>query len=287
MFAMVLHGGAIAREGGDYAEEEAHMRHLVENARAHFSAGGAAIDMAVETVREMERAGLYVAGRGASPTEEGRYELDAAVMDGRNRRAGGIAALDGFDQAIGIARCVMEKTPHVLLVGQGARAFALGEGFELAADASVFTHRGSNARREGRTNLPFGTVGCVALDQSGAVASATSTAGIFGKMPGRVGDSPLIGAGTWADENCAVSCTGHGEYFIRTSAASQLAFRLRFAKESLQEAAAAVLEDVVALGGSGGMIAVSSSGEVAMPFASAGMKRAALFPDGRVTVEIF
>lgn len=287
MFAMVLHGGAIAREGGDYAEEEAHMRHLVENARARLSAGGAAIDIAVETVREMERAGLYVAGRGASPTKEGRYELDAAVMDGRSRRAGGIAALDGFDQAIGIARCVMEQTPHVLLAGQGARTFALGRGFELVADTSIFTHRGSNPREERRTDLPFGTVGCVVLDQSGAVASATSTAGTFGKIPGRVGDSPLIGAGTWADENCAVSCTGHGEYFIRTSAASQLAFRLRFAKESLQKAAAAVLEDVVALGGSGGMIAVSSSGEVAMPFASAGMKRAALFPNGRVTVEIF
>lgn len=289
IYTMALHGGAISRRGDAYTEEKKHMQLLAETARRDLAAGESALDLAVRIVREMERSGLYVAGRGASPTAEGRYELDAAVADGRSRRAGAVAALEGFDHAVDIARYAMDETPHVLLAGEGAAVFAREMGFKPIADKSVFTHRGnpSGAKGSGGVDVPFGTVGCVVLDRSGALAAATSTAGIFGKMPGRVGDSPLIGSGTWADDNCAVSCTGHGEYFIRVSAASQLAFRLRFSKESLQGASSAVLEDVVALGGSGGLIAVSSSGEVAMPFASAGMKRAVLFPDGRVTVGIF
>jgi len=283
---LALHGGAGAIPDRPYDAEIAAMRAIAEAARERLFAGASALDVAVETVAALEACGLFVAGRGSSANAAGRFELDAAVMDGPTRRAGAVAALEGFKSPVAAARAVMETTPHVMLVGDGAAALARDAGLAAIESADWFTpvRRHPAATPAGLTH---GTVGCVVRDGEGRLAAATSTGGVFGKRLGRVGDAPIPGAGTWADELVAVSCTGLGEYFIRTAAAAQLAFRMRLADESLADAAQAVLDDVAALGGDGGLIAVTVQGEVLTPYNSKGMNRAVLQPDGTITAEVF
>jgi isoaspartyl peptidase/L-asparaginase-like protein (Ntn-hydrolase superfamily) len=287
MTALILHGGAGARRERDYGREVAHMREVVEAMKARLDAGDGALDVAVEAVVLLEDSGLYVAGRGASPNLAGAYELDASLMDGATRRAGAVAALQGFRNPVRAARAVMERTPHVMLAGEGAALFALDQELEPIGDETAwFTHAGQGEDNHPPGALSHGTVGCCVLDRDGRLAAATSTAGVFGKMPGRVGDTPIPAAGTWADENVAVSATGQGEYFIRIAACAQTGWRVA-AGEALAEASRAVIDEIGAMGGDGGLIALDRHGNIAAPFNSQGMKRAWLTPSGDIGVEVF
>lgn len=291
-FSLALHGGAGARRSRDYAREIAHMRGLVEAARDRLAADGNALDVAVDTAAALEASGLYVAGRGASPNDAGEFELDACLMDGTAGRIGAVAALQGFQSPIRVARAVMERSPHVLLAGEGAARFAVAHGADRIDDpAAWFTRAGRDEANHppglAAAALAHGTIGCVVRDADGRLAAATSTGGVFGKLAGRVGDSPIAGAGAWADRAVAISCTGQGEYFVRVAAAAQVAHRMRFAGQTLAAAADAVLAEIAALGGDGGLIAVDAAGHIAMPFVSEGMKRAALLPDGTITAAAF
>ena len=285
--ALILHGGAGARREREYTREIAHMGEVVAAMKARLDAGAPALDVAVEATVLLEDSGLYVAGRGASPNLAGAYELDASLMDGSTRKAGAVAALQGFRNPVVAARAVMDRTPHVMLTGEGASLFALDQGLEPIADeAAWFTRAGQGEDNHPPGTLTHGTVGCCVLDREGRLAAATSTAGVFGKMPGRVGDTPILGAGSWADDRVAVSGTGQGEYFIRVAACAQVSWRVG-AGQTLAEAARAVIEEIGAMGGDGGLIALDRDGNITAPFNSQGMKRAWLTPDGEIGVEVF
>jgi len=287
MTALILHGGAGARRERNYDAEVVHMREVVEAMKARLDAGDSALDVATAAVVMLENSGLYVAGRGASPNLAGAYELDASIMDGATRRAGAVAALQGFRSPVVAARAVMDRTPHVLLAGEGAALFAHDQGLEPIADeAAWYTHAGQGEDNYPPGTLSHGTVGCCVLDAQGRLAAATSTAGVFGKMPGRVGDTPIPAAGTWADDRVAASGTGQGEYFIRVAATGQVGWRVG-AGQSLGEATQAVIDEIGAMGGDGGLIALDAQGNIAHPFNSQGMKRAWLTPAGEIGVEVF
>jgi beta-aspartyl-peptidase (threonine type) len=285
--ALILHGGAGARRERNYDAEVVHMRQVVEAMKARLDAGASAVDVAVEAVVMLEDSGLYVAGRGASPNLAGAYELDASLMDGASGKAGAVAALQGFRNPVVAARAVMDRTPHVMLAGEGAALFAHDQGLEPIGDeAAWFTQAGQGEDNHPPGTLSHGTVGCCVLDSEGRLAAATTTAGVFGKMPGRVGDTPIPAAGTWADEHAAVSCTGQGEYFIRVAAAARTAIGVA-AGQTLAEASQAVIDRIGGLGGDGGMIALDRQGNIAAPYNSQGMKRAWLTTDGEIGVQVF
>ena len=277
--ALILHGGAGARRERNYDAEVAHMRAVVEAMKARLDAGASAVDVAVEAVVMLEDSGLYVAGRGASPNLAGAYELDASLMDGASGKAGAVAALQGFRNPVVAARAVMDRTPHVMLAGEGAALFAHDQGLEPIGDEEAWFTRAGKGEDNHPPALSHGTVGCCVLDAEGRLAAATSTAGVFGKMPGRVGDTPIPAAGTWADDCAAVSCTGQGEYFIRVAAqaADAVDHGLRGLGQGLTGG----------LGGDGGLIALDREGNIAQPYNSQGMKRAWLTTDGEIGVQVF
>jgi L-asparaginase / beta-aspartyl-peptidase len=287
MTALILHGGAGARRERNYDREVVHMREVVEAMKARLDAGAPALDVAVEAVVMLEDSGLYVAGRGASPNLAGQYELDASLMDGDGRRPGAVAALQGFRNPIRAARAVLDHTPHVMLVGEGAAAFCADQGLERVENPEVwFTRAGQGEDNHPPGTLSHGTVGCCVLDAEGRLAAATSTAGVFGKLPGRVGDTPILAAGTWADDRIAASGTGQGEYFMRVAATAQVSWRVA-AGQSLAEATRGVIDEIGSLGGDGGLIALDRHGNIAQPYNSQGMKRAWLTTEGEIGVEVF
>jgi isoaspartyl peptidase/L-asparaginase-like protein (Ntn-hydrolase superfamily) len=278
-WTLVLHGGAGVTPSRDYSAVEAHLLALATSGAARLETGATALDTVQWAVAEMEASGLYVAGRGSAPNRAGIVEFDAAIMDGHGPRAGAVAAIQDVRSPITAARAVMERTPHVLLAGDGATAFAREAGLPAIGNDPDFFRLAVGVEpheleAEG-DSLAHGTVGAVALDRAGRLAAATSTGGLFGKRPGRVGDTPIPGAGTWADDAIAISCTGIGEHFILAGGAGDVAARIRYAGLPPGAAAEAMLARVAALGGNGGLIAVGKDGVPVFAWNSGGLKRAA------------
>lgn len=284
--ALVIHGGAGAQPGTDYTAQRKHMGDLVELGERLLKDGHSALDIVTRMTYELEVSGLYVAGKGSAPNTEGWFELDASIMDGSTQKAGSVAAIQNMVSPIKAARLVLDDGQHVMMAGQGARTFALQAGLESVDDPHGYytEHEGHGS---GAENIDHGTVGAVALDIEGRLAAATSTGGIFNKRPGRVGDTPLIGIGTWADDHVAISCTGHGEPFIRACAAHDIAAQMRYGGTDINMAARNTLDSVKSFGGDGGVIAIDHTGRIIMPYNSDGMKRAAISSTLPKTVRVF
>lgn len=264
---IVVHGGAGNPASGRIEDETPYRAALGEALRAGaaaLTAGAGALGAAQAAVARLEDAELFNAGRGSVLTSHGLVEMDAAIACGRTRRAGACAAVTTVRHPVALARAVMERTPHVLLVAHGAERFAAECGLEQVDPGWFVTER---ERERFERDQAKGTVGAVVLDAEGALAAATSTGGVRGQLPGRVGDSPLLGAGTWADDLCAVSATGDGEQIIRAAAAHEVSALMRHAGLDLAGACDRVLKDrIEALGGEAGLIAVDARGEIALPF---------------------
>jgi isoaspartyl peptidase/L-asparaginase-like protein (Ntn-hydrolase superfamily) len=286
-YAFALHGGAGAVAGRNYDSVEEHLLKLTKECEALLANGGSALDVVETAVTELERSGMYVAGRGSAPNTAGYVELDASIMYGPSREAGAVAALPGFESPIQIARGVMENTPHVLLAGLGAQAFARNGGYAEVSDPDNYYVIPVGVTEDDISNSSaHGTVGAVALDSSGALAAATSTGGTFGKLEGRIGDTPLIGPGTWADDDIAISCTGTGEHIIRAGGAVSIACAFRSGVQ-LDEAINNMLDEVQRLGGDAGVIAVTRQSDVATLYNSDGMKRASVSTKQALQVATF
>jgi L-asparaginase / beta-aspartyl-peptidase len=296
-FVLVAHGGA-----GDYTkmppelieQRRTAMAKAIQAGYGILSRGGASMDAVEATIRVLEDSGLFDAGRGAYYTREGVPEMDAAIMNGRTLGAGSVASLQHIANPIHLARLVMEKTPHVLLVGAGAEEFAKSQGIELVSPYYFYTDREwkrfMDAKSKKRSALPrgeeHGTVGVVALDQAGNLAAGTSTGGTVLKMPGRVGDSPIIGAGTYANNaSCAVSATGTGEFFMRNVVAADICQRVRYLHVSVDQSANdVVMKELVEQHGDGGVIALDPQGNVATPFNTTGMLTGSVRADGKISL---
>jgi L-asparaginase / beta-aspartyl-peptidase len=290
MFGLAIHGGAGTLPRAEMRGEQelnyrAGLAEALDAGYAVLQARGTSLDAVTHAVMVLEDNPLFNAGRGSVFTHDGRNELDAAIMDGHTLRAGAVSGLTHIKNPIDLARAVMEHSEYVMLSGAGAEEFALSRGVALVPQSYFHTPerwrqlervRSGDAGLSALTISHVGTVGAVALDDDGRLAAATSTGGMTGKRYSRVGDSPIIGAGTYADErSCAVSATGHGEIFIRAAVAHDICARMRFGGRSLRDAVReVVLEELPALHGEGGVIAIDPSGEIAMEFNSEGMFRA-------------
>ena len=288
--AIAVHGGAGVMRNMTSAQQKMYRKALesaLDAGHRILAGGGTSLDAVGAAVVALEDDPLFNAGRGAVYNAAGKHELDASIMDGATLRAGAVAAVSRIRNPVRAARAVMEKSPHVLLVGRGAEQFARKQGLQLASEKYFHTQSRLEALRKGLARH-HGTVGAVALDRRGDLAAATSTGGYTGKLPGRVGDSPLIGAGTYADNaSCAVSGTGWGEAFIRIALAHEVSARMRHKGEDITRASKAALRILAGIKGDGGLIALDRRGNVAMPFNSEGMLRACVRADGRRVVKIY
>jgi len=308
---LVVHGGSGVLPRAEMTpEREQRYRQVLEQAlrdgRNALRRTGRGLDAVEAAIRSMEDSGVFNAGRGAVFTHDGRNELDASIMEGRDLRAGAVAGVTRIKNPISAARAVMECSPHVLLIGEGADRFAIAQHLEEVSPVYFWTPerweelqkalreeertgRRSGTDRRGAPDRPFGTVGAVALDPGGNLVAGTSTGGMTNKRFGRVGDSPIIGAGTYADNSaCAVSATGHGEVFIRHAVAHDIVARMKYGKRSVREAAREVIGKLPKEpDGVGGVIALDAAGNVALEFDSEGMYRGTITESGAVAVEIY
>lgn len=300
-WTLVIHGGAgIIKRDKVKPEQEVAIKAGLDAALDAGSkvldSGGTALDAVEAAVKVLEDDPNFNAGRGAVFTWDGRNELDASIMDGRTRAAGSVAGTTTTRHPVSLARKVMEDSPHVMLAGPGADEFARGEGLEQVDNSWFATPERRRQLDELKAkklswfdvDLKYGTVGAVAMDSQGHVAAATSTGGLTGKRWGRIGDSPIIGAGTYADDRaCAVSATGAGEYFIREGVAHEICARVRFKGESLKQAADMVMAETQALGGTGGVIVTGPNGEMAWSFNTPGMYRGKASANGERVVAFY
>ncbi len=306
-YTIVIHGGAgsISRGSIDTAKEKMYADSLnfaLNIGEEILKNGGSALDAVEQTIRFMEDCPLFNSGKGAVFTHEGTNELDASIMDGKNEDAGAVGGIKTVKHPITAARAVMEKSPHVFLAREGAETFSKQNGLEQVDNSYFFTQKNydrlQNILEKEKANLQgydpsieqenpdwkYGTVGCAVLDKAGNLAAGTSTGGMTNKRWSRIGDSPIIGAGTYANNTtCAISSTGHGEYFIRYAVAYDISARMEYGKQSFQEAAnEVIMKKLVEKGGSGGIIGVDKFGNVAMPFNTSGMFRGYAKPGERV-----
>jgi beta-aspartyl-peptidase (threonine type) len=313
----VIHGGAgVITKASLTPEQEKEYRSKLEEAVTAgykaLQAGKTSVEAVEIAIRILEDSPLFNAGKGAVFTADGKNELDASIMDGKTLMAGAVAGLHHVKNPISLARVVMERSPHVMLIGDGAEAFAKEQKIELVDEKYFFTKRRWDELQQEKRQTPpqvqpqqvkppaagsgyseqlaktFGTVGAVALDKFGNIAAGTSTGGMTNKKYGRVGDSPIIGAGTFANNNtCGVSATGWGEYFIRLGVARDISAMMEYRALPIQQAADIVMKKVKTLGGDGGVIAMDKWGNIGISFNSEGMYRAYINSDGKAIVEIY
>lgn len=313
-FGLVIHGGAgtILKKNMTPELETQYKKVLKEAAQKGYDIlqkGGSSMDAVEQTIHILENSPLFNAGKGAVFTNNEKNELDASIMDGKTLNAGAVAGVTNIKNPISAARKVMEKSPHVLLARKGAEEFAVAQGLEVADSSYFFTEKRYESLQKVKASekveldhdskttfidpfikdAKFGTVGCVALDKNGNLAAGTSTGGMTNKRWGRVGDSPIIGSGTYANNNtCAVSCTGHGEYFIRAVVAHDIAALMDYKNLSLEEAAKEVVQNKLKkMGGNGGIIAIDAKGNLVAEFNTAGMYRATVDDKGTITIGIY
>ena len=315
-FVLVIHGGAgtILKSQMTPEKEKAYQQGLNDALQKGYevlSKGGTALDAVEATIEVMEDNPLFNAGKGAVFTHEGKNEMDAAIMDGKTLKAGAVAGVTNIKNPITAARAVMDKSGHVMMAGKGAEQFAAQQGCMLVDPSYFFTEDRWKALQKAKADdslkpferdtsksflkqsenkdYKYGTVGCVALDVYGNLAAGTSTGGMTNKKFGRIGDSPIIGAGTYANNStCAISCTGYGEYFIRLVMAKSVSDRMELGHETLQQAAnEMIMHKLGDLGGDGGLIAVDKNGNISMPFNTTGMYRGYMTSDGKKEIKIY
>lgn len=310
-YVAVIHGGAgtILKQNMTPAlekEYEAQLTEALQKAYTEIQKGKSAVEAVEAAIMVLEDSPLFNAGKGAVFTHDGKNELDAAIMYGKDKSAGAIAGVHTIKNPIRAAIAVMQKSEHVMLSGKGAEAFAKVQGIETVDPKYFWTKSRWNGlqkalEKEKKTlknsvslipdayaiDQKFGTVGCVALDREGNLAAGTSTGGMTNKKYGRIGDAPIIGAGTYADTNVGISATGWGEFFIRATAARTIAAKVEYQRTPLKTAAEETIAEIEKMGGDGGLIALDKNGNIAMPFNTAGMYRGAVTEDGKIEVAIY
>ena len=311
-YVLVIHGGAgtITRENMTTEKEKAYRAKLAEALKAGYTEinkGSSSVDAVAAAIVIMEDSPLFNAGKGAVFTSDGKNELDASIMDGKDLSAGSIAGVHTIKNPIKVAIAVMQKSEHVMLAGSGAEIFAKENGLEIVDPKYFWTKDRwdglQKLKKKEAEKTPkisqnsiedsylidqkFGTVGAVALDKNGNIAAGTSTGGMSNKKFGRIGDSPIIGAGTYANAQVGISGTGWGEFFIRSTAARTIAAKMEYQNKDLKTAAQETIDQIEKMGGDGGLIALDKDGNIAMPFNTAGMYRGAVTENGEIEIEIY
>ena len=312
-YVLVIHGGAgtITKESMTPEKEKAYTEKLSEALKAGFSEiqkGNSSVEAVAASIVILENSPLFNAGKGAVFTADGKNEMDAAIMFGKNKSAGAIAGVHTIKNPIKAAIAVMQNSPHVMLSGKGAEDFAYSQKLDIVLPSYFWTKERWDGlqkikKKEAEKTLgkneknailesyeidqKFGTVGAVALDKNGNLAAGTSTGGMTNKKWNRIGDAPIIGAGTYADQNVGISCTGWGEFFIRATAARTIAAKIEYQNKDVKTAAQETIDEIEKLGGDGGLIALDKNGNIAMPFNTSGMYRGSITEEGEIEIEIY